>query len=49
MMDYFVSILQKAFEAFLTSLASKLAERLASPKEPRARKKPNPRRSKQRG
>lgn len=50
MAEYLLLLLQKALEAFLTSFANKLAERLASPKEPKTRKKPSPpRRRKQKG
>lgn len=50
MMDYFVSLLLKAAESFTApTLASKLAERLAAPKDAETRKKPSPRRSKQKG
>ena len=47
MMDYFVSLLLKAAESFVTSLMSKLAERLAAPKKLKTQKKPSPRRRKQ--
>ena len=47
MMDYFVSLLLKAAENFVTSLMSKLAERLAAPKKLKTQKKPSPRRRKQ--
>ena len=43
-MDFFISLLQKAAESFLTTLSSKLAERLTAPKEKRAEKKPTSRR-----
>ena len=43
-MDFFVSLLQKAAESFLITLSSKLAERLAAPKEKKAKKKPTSRR-----
>lgn len=49
MMDYFVSLLLKAAESFVTSLMSKLAERLAAPKKLKTQKKPSPRRRKQKG
>ena len=49
MMDYFVSLLTKAAESFAITLASKLAERLAAPKGAATRKKPSPRRDKQKG
>ena len=43
MMDYFVELLLKAAESFLTTLASKLAERLAAAKKPKTRKTSSPR------
>lgn len=49
MMDYFVSLLLEAVRSFATTLASKLAERLAAPKDAKTRKKPSPRRDKQKG
>ena len=49
MMDYFVSLLIKAVESFAITLASKLAERLAAQKDVKTRKRPSPRRSKQKG
>ena len=47
MMDYFVSLLLKAAESFVTSLMSKLAERLAASKKMKTQKKPSPRRREQ--
>ena len=44
MMDYFVELLLRAAESFLTTLASKLAERLAAAKKPKTRKTSSPRR-----
>lgn len=50
MVDYLILLLQKMFDAFLTTLASKLAERLAASKDAKTRKKPSPpRRRKQKG
>lgn len=48
MMDYFVELLARFLESFATTLASKLAERLATAKKPK-RKAPSPRRRKQKG
>ena len=48
-MGHFVSLLLKAAESFVTSLMSKLAERLAAPKKLEMQKKPSPRRRKQKG
>ena len=47
MMDHFVELLLRAAESFLTTLASKLAERLAAAKKPKTRKTSSPRCRKQ--
>lgn len=50
MAEYLLLLLQKVLDAFLITLANKLAERLASPKDPKTRKRPSPpRRDKQKG
>lgn len=50
MAEYFFLLLQKALDAFLVTLASRLAERLVTRKDPKTRKKASPpRRSKQKG
>ena len=49
MMDFFVSMLQKALEGFLSSLGSRLAEKLIFPGKNETRKKPSPRRRKLKG
>lgn len=43
MMDHFVEQLLRAADSFLTTLASKLAERLASAKKPKTQKTSFPR------
>lgn len=48
MMDHFVELLLNAAESFLTALASKLAERLASTKKPKTRITSSPRRQSKR-
>lgn len=42
MIDFFISLLQKAAESFVLTLVSKLAERLAASKKKKTRKKPTP-------